>query len=291
MITNLINKYLISTRSYLSSGILFILLISSSIAYRQTGQLDIWFSLFCFTIIFQNFCFAYLLNSYLDYLTGSHYVRSEMDRTLFKHITLAQLRGFIKVPLILNVVLLVITYRWKGLDTLLMISFLDLLQIIGVCIYSPSKHYAMGHLVFSFVHYINIWIFYYSNTKQFPSFNSSDPFIYYSFYFLPVILQSIHANYHRDIENDKKSGILTIAILLGKKLSLVYYFLLYIGGLVYLIFLMLKFNNIFFLLPFATITLINELYGNIDLLNVQTTKIHFFSLFLFSIAILLGGKK
>ncbi|KAN0034326.1 hypothetical protein ACTFIV_000823 [Dictyostelium citrinum] len=277
MITNLINKYLISTRSYLSSGILFILLISSSIAYRQTGQLDIWFSLFCFTIIFQNFCFAYLLNSYLDYLTGSEYVKSEMDRTLFKHITLGQLRGFIKVPLILNLILLVITYRWKGLDTLLMIACFDLLQIIGVCIYSPSKHYAMGHLVFSFVHYINIWIFYYSNTKQFPSFNSSDPFIYYSFYFLPVILQSIHANYHRDIENDKKSGILTIAILLG--------------GLIYLIFLMIKFNNIFFLLPFATLSLINELYGNIDLLNVQTTKIHFFSLFLFSIAILLGGKK
>ncbi|EGC35015.1 hypothetical protein DICPUDRAFT_34083 [Dictyostelium purpureum] len=297
---NVINKYLISTRSYLSTGILFILLTSSSIAYSQTKTLDLKFSFFCFTIIFQNFCFAYLLNSYLEYfIYGSETTKRELDSTLFRHISKKQLRDFIKFPLICNGILLMVTFKWKGSDAFFTILILDLLQILGVCLYTPLKYYALGHIIFSLVHYINIWIFYYANTKSLPidlSFTSPNPFIYYSFYFLPVILQSIHANYHRDIEIDKKHGVVTIAIILGKNFSLYYYYLLYIGGLLYLVFLMLKFNNLFFLLPFATIPLMNNMYsrvknGDYNLLNVQTTKTHFFSLFLFSIAILLVGKK
>ena len=101
------------------------------------------------------------------------------------------------------------------------------------------------------------------------------------FYSLPLALNTeaiLHANNTRDLQADKNSGIITVAIFLGYKGSYILYVVLVFVP--YLIFLVMSAKyDVNYLLPFLTIKLALDLENDFrnkkfDMLPLKTAKLN-----------------
>lgn len=101
-------------------------------------------------------------------------------------------------------------------------------------------------------------------------------------YAIPLALNTeaiLHSNNTRDLENDKKSGIFTLAIYLGFTASyLLYVILLFVPYFIFLV-MALKFKAYFYLLPILTIRLAFNLekdfrYRKLDQLPNKTAELN-----------------
>ncbi|CAF0726715.1 unnamed protein product [Brachionus calyciflorus] len=112
--------------------------------------------------------------------------------------------------------------------------------------------------------------------------NSFDLYVKPLFFALPLVLNTeaiLHSNNTRDLDNDRKSGIFTLAIYLGFTASYILYVLLIFVP--YLVFLgiSLKMKNYVYLLPLITIRMAFDLekdfrFRNLEHLPIKTAKLN-----------------
>ena len=146
------------------------------------------------------------------------------------------------------------------------------------------KYMALGDLIIIITFGPTCVLFAY--ISQIGSYSNSDTFFYELylkplFYALPLALNTeaiLHSNNARDLQDDKKSGIVTLAIYLGFTGSYILYVLLiFVPYLIFLV-MVLKYSLVY-LVPMATIKMAFNLekdfrYNKLNTLPVKTAQLN-----------------
>jgi len=290
-----IKTYLTVLRPWSWSASLVPTLLGSAIAYRSSGIHDfnpITFVLTIFTIVSVH-CAGNVVNTYFDYVKGIDNRKSD-DRTLVDHMLSKD-----------EVVLLGAVLYMAGC-----VGF-----VLMACI-SPARmeHLALvyfGGLSSSFLYTGGIGLKYialgdlliliiFGPISVLFAFMSQTGYVDWStiYYAIPLALNTeaiFLSNNTRDAENDKKAGIVTLAILLGHSASHVLYALLLFIPYIMFVVYSLKYS-IWFLLPLITLPQafkIEKRFRNETTLQSvprQTAKLNLFFGVLYVLAIALAPR-
>ncbi|EGC32449.1 hypothetical protein DICPUDRAFT_81721 [Dictyostelium purpureum] len=290
----LILNYLECSRIYISVHCYFFYFIALAVSVQQTGKVDYFLSLLCFGITFFNHNIAYLINSLIDFL---YEVDTDLtvDKTLFGLTSIIVLKRYMWFSTISIGLLLIPVYTNYNFDIFKIVLYFTIIQYIGSVIYTPAKYVACGQFFFFGFHVSTLSFFYFSQCKEIVIFDMGHPITLFNFLIMLSMLQVIQGNYHRDHDDDKRAGIITIAILLGKKLSLYYFYSLFIMYCIWVIYISFYLNNFYYLLMLLIFKKMHNLYlgakkGDVFMLNWRVCKIYYLSYPFLVLAIILGGK-
>jgi len=236
-------------------------------------------------------CAGNLVNTYYDYVRGIDGRNSE-DRTLVDHILSEE--EVVRLGAILYLFALIIFFLLGTLSPARM-EHLAMPYFCGLSIsflYTGGlglKYIALGDIIFVVVFgSASVLFAYVSQTGRF----NWEPI----FYAVPLALNTeaiLHSNNTRDMESDRRAGIVTLAILIGRIASHILYALLLFTPYIMFVVTAARCRSINFLLPLLTIKTafnIERQFRNPDLTqNVprKTTKLNLFFGFLYIIALLL----
>lgn len=248
-----LSSYVLAVRPWSLSASLMPTLLGSALAYRLTG----WdsFSLIIFVLTLYTIISVHgagnVVNTYFDYIKGVDSGGKSDDRILVDQL-------LSKDELV-------------SLGTLL--YALGCLGFVSLAMISPAKmeHLALvffGGLSSSFLYTGGIGLKYialgdvlilviFGPISVLFAFMSQTGFVQWGtiYYAIPLALNTeaiLHSNNTRDLENDRRAGIVTLAILIGHTASHVLYALLLFTPYITLVVLALRYS-VWFLLPLVTL--------------------------------------
>ncbi|XP_037927585.1 ubiA prenyltransferase domain-containing protein 1 homolog [Teleopsis dalmanni] len=284
-----LKTYLLALRPWSLSGSLVPTLMGSALAYRSQWSENfslIIFFLTAFTVVTVH-CAGNVVNTYFDFIKGIDKQKAD-DRTLVDHILtkdeVVSLGAILYMAGCVGFICLAILSSAK-MEHLALIYFGGLSSSFLYTGGIGFKYIALGDLV--------ILILFGPLSVLF-AFMSQTGHVDWStiYYAIPLALNTeaiLHSNNTRDAENDRKAGIVTLAILIGRTASHVLYALLLFTP--YSIFFVygLKYSY-WFLLPLITVPRafkIEKLFRNEQTMTVvprQTAKLNFFFGILYVVA-------
>ncbi|EGG21981.1 hypothetical protein DFA_01867 [Cavenderia fasciculata] len=256
-----INSYLKASRLNAYQTVLVLEALALAIAQSQVG-LSSFFQrengLLMFGILsvlsFFGHCIYYMINSYVDYVSGVDDAETSTDRTLFEVVSIANLLRYIVVSISIMIILTIyLTTLCNGrqetewMAKMFVIYFISLM--FNTCTYTHLKYIALGPISFASYAICTSVIYHCLLTNQLPN---------QMFYLLltPILLILVIclvSGYHRDIDEDERAGIITINTLLGKKNSILFIFSLSI--LFFIISIILALNRENYLLLSVLVSL------------------------------------
>lgn len=285
-----LKTYLHALRPWSLSGSLVPTLMGSALAYRSQWASDfslITFFLTAFTVVTVH-CAGNVVNTYFDFVKGIDKQKAD-DRTLVDHILTKD-----------EVVSLGAILYMAGCGGFICLSFLSpakmehlaLIYFGGLSssfLYTGGigfKYIALGDVVILILFGPLSVLFAYMSQTGHVDWTA----IYYA---LPLALNAeaiLHSNNTRDVENDRKAGIVTLAILIGRTASHVLYALLLFTPYSVFVVYGLKYS-LWFLLPLVTVPQafqIEKRFRNEHTMSAvprQTAKLNFFFGILYVVAI------
>ncbi|EGG19632.1 hypothetical protein DFA_00210 [Cavenderia fasciculata] len=220
----IINTFIKSSRYYTFIGMPPLMFMEWCIATSQNPSLQIndtshhWSLIAgCILLNVLAHSMAYCFNSYVDFWTGVDDPKTSVDRTMFDigMKNLLKIITFSTVSVILITVWLVqnSTGEFEWLKSQF-IGYTALLIILAAT-YTHCKYVALGHINCAVYIFATSYFYYQLFTNNVPD---------RSFYIFSIVANlffqvPIISNYHRDLVEDKRAGILTISILLGEVYS------------------------------------------------------------------------
>ncbi|XKL68746.1 hypothetical protein PGB90_006515 [Kerria lacca] len=288
-----LSSYLIAIRPGSWSVSLMPTLLGCAVAFKLNPDKDFsWIILVltAFTVLFVHGA-GNLINTYYDYVRGID-GRNSDDRTLVDHILSEEevvgLGGILYTLGVLTFFLLAALSPAK-------VEHLALPFFCGLSVsflYTGGfglKYIALGDIIFVIIFGpASVLFAYLSQTGRF----SWEP-IYYA---LPLALNTeaiLHSNNTRDLESDRKAGIITLAIIIGRTASHILYAFLMFTPYIMFVVAAIRCRSLTFILPLLTIkTAFNiekQLRSPRTVQNVprDTAKLNLFFGFLYIISLLL----
>ena len=283
------SAYLLALRPWSFSASFTPVLLGAFLCWRTTGQLDFSVTLFSLISVLGVHAAGNVVNTYYDYMQGVDSNISD-DRTLVDHILSPQQvvrLGVISYVIASISLLILVALSPAKMEHLALIFFGGL---SGSFIYTGGiglKYFALGDIV--------ILVLFGPVAVLFSFFAQCGNFAWFPLvYAIPLALNTeaiLHSNNTRDMAADKKAGAVTLAILLGEKMSFVLYCLLLFTPYVICVVFVVNFS-FRFLLPVLTLGIAFGLekefrVGNLFLLPKKTAKLNlmFGLLYVVSIAI------
>ncbi|KAN0052974.1 hypothetical protein ACTA71_012455 [Dictyostelium dimigraforme] len=281
----LIKNYLIASRCHANLGVLNYFSIGIAASYIENGGIfnyKICFFTLLVCIFINNI--GFLMNSYLDYIFNVD-SNSTIDKTLFGITSIKSLLNYIlfSISMVFLIVFLIIPNQFPDLNNQVykMIIIYSMTTLIMALIYNFFKYIALGSFAVSFVYFLNYMIAFNVNSNCSTLFQNNffNPVNLYAIYIIMAGFQINHGNNHRDYDEDKKAGILTLSIIFGKKLSLLIFNSISIMVCLWSLFLVNYLKNFYFLSVLFIIPKITKLWistndGNTKLLNAKASDIH-----------------
>ncbi|XP_029720032.1 ubiA prenyltransferase domain-containing protein 1 homolog [Aedes albopictus] len=247
-----IKTYLSALRPWSLSASLVPTLLGAAIAYRTIGFYEFNFLTFLFTIftVVTVHCAGNVVNTYFDFVKGIDNRKSD-DRTLVDHILtkdeVVTLGALLYCAGCFGFIFLVYLSPAK-LEHLALVYFGGLSSSFLYTGGIGLKYIALGDvLILVIFGPISVLFAYMAQTGHVEWMT-----IYYA---IPLALNTeaiLHSNNTRDAESDKKVGIVTLAILIGKTSSYILYALLLFTPYVMFVVLGVKYSGAF-LLPMVTL--------------------------------------
>lgn len=263
---NKLKSYMIALRPWSFSASLTPVLLGSALAYKdiQAQELSSGFSIFIFLLCsFIALCVhgaGNLVNTYYDYKKGVDSSKCS-DRTLVDG--LLRPKDITHLGVLLysagSVAFLVLLQVSPSSELMLTVIYFGGLSLSFM--YTGGigfKYMALGDVIIVITFGpVTVLFAYLAQVPLSDDFNWFYSLARPLLYAVPLVMNTeciLHSNNARDAENDKKTGIVTIAILFGYTGSYVLYILLLFVP--YLIFLALSFQkSIWFLIPLITLPL------------------------------------
>lgn len=247
-----IKTYLSALRPWSLSASLVPTLLGAAIAYRTNGFHEFNFLTFLFTIftVVTVHCAGNVVNTYFDFVKGIDNRKSD-DRTLVDHILskdeVVTLGALLYCAGCFGFIFLVYLSPAK-LEHLALVYFGGLSSSFLYTGGIGLKYIALGDVLILIIFGpISVLFAYMAQTGHVEWMT-----IYYA---IPLALNTeaiLHSNNTRDAESDKKVGIVTLAILIGKTSSYILYALLLFTPYVMFVVLGVKYSGAF-LLPMVTL--------------------------------------
>ena len=249
-------KYFVATRPWSFSASLVPGTLGNVLIYIEQGEIDLLLSFVSVICIVAIHCAGNLVNTYCDYHYGVDHHDSD-DTTLVHEILTPD-----------EVAKLGITSYTVGCISFILIVFLskactEYLVLIfftglsGSYVYTGSvgmKYHGLGDMLIMMTFGpVSVLFTYITQSGHL----SWAPVVYS----IPLMLGSeaiLHSNNTRDLDFDKKAGIVTLAILLGKGLSYVLYIILLFGAYEYVVVLSVI-QSKYFMIPLLTLPLALDL--------------------------------
>lgn len=291
---NKFKNYMLAVRPWSFSASLTPVLLGNTLAYNQinyinNGLLEFKFSIFMLTLICA-LCVhgaGNLVNTYYDFKYGIDNETTKSDRTLVDKVLKPEeiTRFGVALYLIGSLAFFILLSVSPAKEAILAFIYFG-----GLCLsfmYTGGigfKYMAMGDLIIIITFGPMTVLFCY--ISQVGSYIPSDNFLFDLYlkpllFALPLALNTeaiLHCNNTRDLENDRKSGIFTLAIYLGFTCSyLLFTILLFVPNLIFLV-MAIKYN-VNYLLPILTIKMAFSLekdfrYRKLEHLPVKTAKLN-----------------
>ncbi|XP_011156414.1 ubiA prenyltransferase domain-containing protein 1 homolog isoform X2 [Solenopsis invicta] len=244
-----LSSYFLAVRPWSLSVSLIPTLLGSVLAYRLTGLAGFsWISLILTVLIV--LCVhgaGNVVNTYFDYVKGVD-SRISDDRILVDHLLskdeLVSLGAFLYAAGCLGFVLLTVVSPAK-MEHLALVYFGGLSSSFLYTGGIGLKYIALGDVLILVIFGPISVVFAFMAQTGYIEFGT----IYYA---IPLALNTeaiLHSNNTRDMENDKRAGIVTLAILIGHTLSHILYAFLLFAPYIILIVVALKYSIYWFLLP------------------------------------------
>lgn len=247
-----LSSYFLAVRPWSLSASLMPTLLGSALAYRLTGLENFsWISLVL--IILTVLCVhgaGNVVNTYFDYAKGVDSRQSD-DRILVDHLLstdeLVSLGAILYTAGCLGFILLAAISPAK-MEHLALVYFGGLSSSFLYTGGIGFKYIALGDVVILVIFGpLSVLFAFMAQTGY-----GEEQMIYYA---LPIALNTeaiLHSNNTRDMESDKRAGIVTLAILIGHTASHVVYAFLLFTPYIFLIVMALK-HSVWFLLPVITL--------------------------------------
>ncbi|XP_002734358.2 ubiA prenyltransferase domain-containing protein 1-like [Saccoglossus kowalevskii] len=271
-----ISAYWLALRPWSFSASLTPVALGTALAYKSTDGFNIWTCLCVCLGVLSVHGAGNLTNTYFDFMKGIDSKKSD-DRTLVDHIlepsTVATF-GAVLYAIGCFFLLLVIVLSPAKMEHLALIYFGGLSSSFLYTGGIGLKYLALGDLVVIITFGPLAVMF--ASMAQTGSWSLS-PLLYA----LPLALNTeaiLHGNNTRDMEADRKAGVITVAILLGRMGSYSFYVMLLF--LPYIIFCVLGMNfSVGFLLPLVTLPLSFDLekqfrQGSLKNIPQKTAKLN-----------------
>ncbi|XP_055385836.1 ubiA prenyltransferase domain-containing protein 1 homolog [Condylostylus longicornis] len=284
-----LKTYLLALRPWSISGSLVPTILGSALAYRSEWSSSFNFIIFLLTIltVVTVHCAGNVVNTYFDFVKGIDNRKSD-DRTLVDHILtkdeVVSLGAILYMAGCIGFICLAIISPAK-MEHLALIYFGGLSSSFLYTGGIGFKYIALGDLA--------ILILFGPLSVLFAFMSQTGHVDWTTIYFaIPLALNSeaiLHSNNTRDAENDKRAGIVTLAILIGRTASHVLYALLLFTPYSIFVVLAVKFS-FWFVLPLITLPQafkIEKLFRcEITMSQVpqQTAKLNFFFGILYVVA-------
>ena len=284
------NNYIAALRPWSFSASLIPVMLGTVLCWKEIGKFSFILSILGGLVVIFVHAAGNLVNTYYDFLRGMDNKSSD-DKTLVDHILTpeevvhAGVGSYILGCLSFMVLLFLTEARLEHL-ALLFFSGLS-----GSFFYTGSvglKYYGLGDIVIIFAFGPVSVLFAY--TAQCGHFSW-----YPLLCAVPLVLNTeaiLHSNNTRDMDSDKKAGAITLALILGRKLSYLLYFILVFTPYIISFVLAIKFSNSFGL-PLLTLSMALRLEkdfrrGNLAKLPRDTAKLNLLYGFLYVLGFLLG---
>jgi 1,4-dihydroxy-2-naphthoate octaprenyltransferase len=289
---NWFKRYMIALRAWSFSASLTPVLLGSALAYNELNTLKSSHS-FSFLILFLSLIVAIcvhgagnLVNTYYDYKNGIDDENTVADRTLVDKILTTQhiTRLGVALYLIGSLAFFILLFVSPAREEVLSFIYFGGLSLSFM--YTGGigfKYMALGDLIilltFGPVSVLFAYISQMGTNYDYDRLTSL--FIRPLLYAIPLALNTeaiLHSNNSRDLENDRKSGIVTLAIYLGFTGSYILYILLIFVP--YFVFLVMGLRfNLNYLLPICTIKMAFNLekdfrYNKLSNLPNKTAKLN-----------------
>ncbi|XP_005184168.1 ubiA prenyltransferase domain-containing protein 1 homolog [Musca domestica] len=284
-----LKTYLLALRPWSLSASLVPTLLGSALAFRSQWSADFSFiTLFLtiFTVVTVH-CAGNVVNTYFDFIKGIDKQKAD-DRTLVDHILtkdeVVSLGAILYMAGCVGFICLAVLSPAK-MEHLALIYFGGLSSSFLYTGGIGFKYIALGDLV------ILIW---FGPISVLFAFMSQTGHVDWTtiYYAIPLALNTeaiLHSNNTRDVENDRKAGIVTLAILIGRTASHVLYALLLFTPYSVFVVYAMKYS-VWFLLPLITVPQafrIEKQFRNEQTMNNvprQTAKLNFFFGILYVVA-------
>lgn len=247
-----LSSYILAMRPWSLNASLMPTLLGSALAYRQTGLASFsWISLV--VIVLTVLCVhgaGNVVNTYFDYVKGVDSRKSD-DRILVDHLLskdeLVSLGAFLYMTGCLGFVLLAAISPAK-MEHLALVYFGGLSSSFLYTGGIGFKYIALGDILILVIFGPVSVLFAFMAQTGYVELGT----IYYA---IPLALNTeaiLHSNNTRDMDSDKKAGIVTLAILIGHTASHVLYAFLLFTPYIILIVVALR-HSICFLMPVITL--------------------------------------
>lgn len=284
-----LKTYLHALRPWSLSASLVPTLMGSALAYRSQWASDFNFITFILTIftVVTVHCAGNVVNTYFDFIKGIDNRKAD-DRTLVDHILskdeVVSLGAILYMAGCIGFIFLAILSPAK-MEHLALIYFGGLSSSFLYTGGIGFKYIALGDVVILILFGPLSVLFAFMTQTGHVDWRT----IYYA---IPLALNTeaiLHSNNTRDVENDRKAGIVTLAILIGRTSSHVLYALLLFTPYSIFVVYGLKYS-LWFLLPLITVPQafkIEKLFRNEQTMNSvprQTAKLNFFFGILYVVA-------
>ncbi|XP_012538191.1 ubiA prenyltransferase domain-containing protein 1 homolog [Monomorium pharaonis] len=244
-----LSSYFLAVRPWSLSASLMPTLLGSVLAYRLTGPAD--FSLISLILtVFIVLCVhgaGNVVNTYFDYVKGVDSRKSDdrilVDRLLSKD-ELVSLGAFLYAAGCFGFVLLTLASPAK-MEHLALVYFGGLSSSFLYTGGVGLKYIALGDVLILVIFGPISVVFAFMAQTGYVELGT----IYYA---IPLALNTeaiLHSNNTRDMENDRRAGIVTLAILIGHTLSHILYAFLLFTPYIILTVIALKYSIYWFLLP------------------------------------------
>eukprot|EP00794_Sanderia_malayensis_P015168 gene15168-16727_t len=270
--------YFTALRPWSFSASLTPTVLGTVLSWKESGSVNIILASLAALAILSVHGAGNLVNTYYDYLLGIDNEHSD-DQTLVKKYISQD--GVVRFGVALYMVgcfsfLLILVLSPSRLDHLAILFFAGL---SGSFFYTGSiglKYHALGDIVIILAFGPISVLF--SYMVQCPIF-SFHPLVYA----IPLVMNTeaiLHGNNSRDMTSDRASGVTTLAILLGFKLSYLLYIILLFVPYFILLFMAVRLS-VFFILPILSIPMGVELenkfrFNKLETIPQGTAKLNLF---------------
>ncbi|CAD7080055.1 unnamed protein product [Hermetia illucens] len=247
-----LKTYLLALRPWSLSGSLMPTLLGTAIAHRSGSTYDFNILIFLLTIfcVVTVHCAGNVVNTYFDFVKGIDNRKSD-DRTLVDHILskdeVVSLGALLYLAGCVGFVFLAILSPAK-MEHLALVYFGGLSSSFLYTGGIGFKYIALGDVLILIIFGPLSVLFAFMGQTGHVDWST----IYYA---IPLAMNTeaiLHSNNTRDAENDKKAGIVTVAILIGRTASHVLYALLLFTPYSVFVVLAVKYS-VWFLLPLVTL--------------------------------------
>lgn len=270
------SAYLLALRPWSFSASFTPVLLGALLCWRTTGEFNVVLTLFTLVAVLGVHAAGNVVNTYYDYMRGVDSSVSD-DRTLVDHILSPQ--QVVRLGVVSYIVASIALVFLAALSPAKMenLALLFFGGLSGSFIYTGGiglKYFALGDIV--------IIVLFGPVAVLFSYFVQCGTFAWFPLmYAIPLALNTeaiLHSNNTRDMEADKKAGAVTLAILLGEKMSFVLFCLLLLTPYIICAVFVVNFS-VRFALPLLTLGMALELekefrVGHLLLLPKKTAKLN-----------------